>query len=82
MINAVLQELRKAAELGNIAMVDSFPRKKNRDTLFKLQYKYKDVIKEFCSLTTDNFYSGPIQDKDSDSGMLWVFKKHIDSLLI
>ena len=70
-VHAFLNQLRKTR---SIYIVN---RSKNRETFWALQMTLQDQIDLIKSLSSSNYWRGPLNDDDpSRDGKIWIFKKN------
>lgn len=72
-----MKELAKARK--NIFFV---PRKKNEESLLRLNLTVPMVYQELIELTPSNYYVGPKEDRDGSVGEVWVFRHPVSGVEI
>lgn len=74
-IEKVLADMRIAINNHKCTLV---PRRINMDSLARLGILAADVLSEMYTLTSADYVSGPLVDRDAPSSdCLWVFKKSV-----
>ena len=79
-VDALTQLLDDITDCDEIRIVDT---EKNRKTRFILGMSTNDQKALIKSLTVQDYYSGPLQDRDpSFPGELFIFKKAFDNQML
>ena len=77
----ILQFIRRLSRAIRENRIYLVYRKKNRDTMAKLELTIQNVLNELKGLQLQHYLGGPEPDRDCE-GTIWKFEKKIKGLIV